>query len=156
MKKLVFAAIALIIVVPWVGFVANAVTTEPAVPQTEIVQAYYNELNAKNIEGALALLADNVEMDVVDPKLGVVETKYGKAQVRALLKHRLAHSREVSGIQLIGDKVYFIGAEWLDERVVGPSVTQPFTTEYVAQVENGKIVYIKLLPETKESASSKS
>lgn len=156
MKKILWLCAALGVAFVLIGLVWTAnnppsrpIAQPPRASQMEpreIVTAYYAALNARDMETALNLLPDDVVFYTFKPNAAgrIERIEYaGIEAAQNLLEYdRSRLSRHLDQIKVNGDVVEYTLTEWLNPRIVGMNVKQPFVLHYTAQVRGGKILTI--------------
>lgn len=127
---------------PAAARVARGVEMNPAT----VISAYYSALNARDMETALNLLPDNVVFHTFRPNArGQLErVEYNGIEVvqNLVIGDRAVLSRHIEQLTVNGDTVEYTLTEWLNPRLVGMNISQPFILHCTAQIRDGKILSI--------------
>jgi ketosteroid isomerase-like protein len=123
MKTLLIAI--LVIVLAMMAGACGPTQTPTATPTTDpaaVVTAYYVAVNAKDLDAAMALVADDATFTVLGLAAGV---KTGKTEIRAWLQGVVDHGNtfEVSNFQVTGDTVTFSAKVLLGSRQVASAMS---------------------------------
>jgi ketosteroid isomerase-like protein len=112
-----------------------------------VVRAYLDAVVAKNLDAALALVADNVNHTDTHPPPGAPAVTKGKADFGAYLKGFIGDASyrvEFANLQARGDTVAWTSKEWLDPNNLPPNFPLPIESHLTAVVTNGKIASVLL------------
>jgi ketosteroid isomerase-like protein len=130
-------------------FLALLVT--PATAQGDdpsaVVTAYLDAAVAKNLDAALALVADNVTHTDTHAPPGLPSLTQGKADFGAYLKGYFddpSYRLEYANVQANGETVTWTTKEWFDPNNAPPNFPLPIESHLQAVVANGKITSILL------------
>jgi ketosteroid isomerase-like protein len=112
-----------------------------------VVQAYLDAVAAKNLDAALALVADSVSYTDTHPPPGAPALTKGKADFGAFLKGFIddaSYRIEYANVQARGDTVTWTTKEWFDPNNAPPNFPLPIESHLTAVVANGQIASILL------------
>jgi ketosteroid isomerase-like protein len=112
-----------------------------------VVTAYLEAVVAKDLDAALALVADNITHTDTHAPPGLPSVTQGKADFGAYLKGYLddpGYRLEYANAQANGDTVTWTTQEWFDANNLPPSFPLPIESHVQAVVANGQIISILL------------
>ena len=112
-----------------------------------VVRAYLDAVVAKNLDTALAHVADNVTHTDTHAAPGLPSVTKGTGDFGAFLKGFLddpGYRLEYANMQASGDSVTWTAKEWFDVNNLPPNFPLPIESHLQAVVANGKITAIIL------------
>jgi ketosteroid isomerase-like protein len=109
-----------------------------------VVMAYLDAIVAKDLDAALAQVADDVTHTDTHAPPGLPSVTRGKADVGAYLQSWLddpGYRLEYADLQADGDSVTWTVKEWFTVNDALPTFPQPIESHLTAVVADGKIVF---------------
>jgi ketosteroid isomerase-like protein len=128
-----------------------ALLVVPAVAQGDdpstVVRAYLDAAVAKDLDAALALVADNITHTDTHAPPGLPSITQGKADFGAYLEGYFSdpgYRFEYANVQADGDTVTWTTKEWFDPNNMPPNFPLPIESHYQAVVTDGQIAALIL------------